>query len=207
MRVVAPLTALAIAATALAGCQSNPFKVTRSSCPAVAVPTYAGDTTLFAPGATADAANVDVVATITNLRDNCIDATETLASSVTYDVIARRTDTAGARQLVLPVFASVVQGGNLVVSKQIGSVVVDFAAGEARAIGRGAARTSIARSAMALPAAINTRIKRKRKAGDVDAATDPLADPEVKAALRAASFEVLVGFQLSDAALAYNVSK
>jgi hypothetical protein len=207
MRVVAPLLALALAATALAGCQTNPFQVTRSSCPAVAVPTYAGDTTLFGSGASPDAGNIDVVATITNVRENCVDATATLATSITYDVIARRTNTVGARQLALPVFASVVQGGNLLVSKQIGSVTVAFADGQARATGQGGARAAIARSAMALPDAITTRIKRKRKAGDADAATDPLADPEVKAAIRAASFEVLVGFQLSDTALAYNVSK
>ncbi|MEN9932376.1 MAG: hypothetical protein RIS17_949, partial [Pseudomonadota bacterium] len=40
-----------------------------------------------------------------------------------------------------------------------------------------------------------------------DAATDPMADPEVRAALRAASFEVLIGFQLDDRALAYNIAK
>jgi hypothetical protein len=34
-----------------------------------------------------------------------------------------------------------------------------------------------------------------------------MADPEVKAALRAASFEVLLGFQLDDRALAYNIAK
>jgi hypothetical protein len=34
-----------------------------------------------------------------------------------------------------------------------------------------------------------------------------MSDPQVRAAVRAASFEVLVGFQLDDAALAYNVGK
>ena len=34
-----------------------------------------------------------------------------------------------------------------------------------------------------------------------------LAPPQVRAAVRAASFEVLVGFQLDDASLAYNVGK
>ncbi|MEY2882903.1 MAG: hypothetical protein RL490_627, partial [Pseudomonadota bacterium] len=48
---------LALAATALAGCQRNPLVVKRSFCPAVAVPTYAGDTTLFRPGTPPDAAN------------------------------------------------------------------------------------------------------------------------------------------------------
>ena len=42
---------------------------------------------------------------------------------------------------------------------------------------------------------------------DPDAALDPLADPEVRAAVQAASFELLVGFQLSDEQLAYNATR
>jgi hypothetical protein len=198
---------LAVAATALAGCQRNPLIVKRSVCPAVAIPTYAGDTTLFAPGATPDAANIDVVATITNVRETCAPSGPALVASVTYDVIARRTSVAGARSVALPVFASVVQGGNLLVSKQIGSVSLDFADGQARAVGKGGARANVALSATALAPDIQAKINRKRKAGDLDAATDPLAEPEVRAALRAASFELLIGFQLSEAGLAYNVTK
>src|SRR3546814_8782478 len=42
------------AALALTACQRNPLKVTRNPCPAVAVPAYTGDVTLFStPGATA----------------------------------------------------------------------------------------------------------------------------------------------------------
>lgn len=198
---------LALAATALAGCQRNPLVVQRSICPAVAVPTYAGDTTLFAPGTAPDSANIDVVATITNVRETCSESADTLVSTITYDIVARRTSTAGARTLTLPVFASMVQGGNLLVSKQISAVSVEFADGQARAVGRGGARGNVARSATTLPSAIQAKINRKRKAGDIDAATDPLGEPEVRAALRAASFEVLIGFQLSEAALAYNVTK
>lgn len=201
------IAVIALAATALAGCQQNPLKVKRSACPAVAVPTYAGDVTLFKPGTTADAANLDVVATMTNVRETCIDSDTMLTTDVRYDVVARRTTTAGARTVTLPVFASVVQGGNLIVSKQIGAVDVAFADGQARATGQGGARSTVARSATALPDDIQVKINRKRKTGDLDAATDPLADPEVKAALRAASFEVLVGFQLSENQLGFNVTK
>jgi hypothetical protein len=128
-------------------------------------------------------------------------------SNITYDVIARRTATAGARRVTLPVFAAVVQGGNLIVSKQIGSVSLDFADGQARAVAMTSARGSVARSATTLPAEIQAKINRKRKTGDLDAATDPLSDPLVRAALRAASFEVLIGFQLTDQGLGYNVTK
>jgi hypothetical protein len=58
-----------------------------------------------------------------------------------------------------------------------------------------------------VPDEILRRINRERRPGELDAATDPMADPQVRAALRAASFEVLVGFQLDDRALAYNIAK
>lgn len=198
---------LVLAAAALAGCQQNPLSIKRSACPAVAVPTYAGDMTLFKPGTAPDAANLDVVATMTNVRDTCTETDALLSVDISYDVLARRTTTAGARTVVFPVFASVVQGGNLLVSKQTGSVAVSFADGQSRAVGRGTARGSVARSATVLPEDIQKKINRKRKAGDLDAATDPLADPLVKAAMRAASFEMLIGFQLNEAQLGYNVTK
>lgn len=198
----------AVAVLALSGCQKNLLLVKRSVCPATAVPYYAGDATLFAPGDTSgEARAIDVTATITDLRGDCIDTPETLTTAVNFKVTARRTNTAGARQVTLPFFATLVQGGNLIVSKQLGSVTLSFADGQGRAEGAGAANARVLRSAAALPAEIQARVTRKRKPGDIDAATDPMADPEVRAAVRAASFEILVGFQLDEAALTYNVTK
>ena len=190
----------------LAGCDRNPLIVKRSACPAVAVAAYTGDVTLFRPGAP-DAANLDAVAAITNLRDDCTETADQFVSRVTYDVVARRSDAGAARQLVLPVFAAVVQAGNVINAKQLSSVVINFAAGQDRAVATGTATAGVSRTAAAVPQAILDKINRKRRAGDTDAATDPMADPEVRAALRAASFEVLIGFQLDDRALAYNSAK
>jgi hypothetical protein len=201
------VVALVLATAVLSGCERNPLRIERSPCPAVAVPTYTGDMTLFKPGTAPDAANIDVVATITNVRDTCTETDALLTVDVSYDVLARRTTTAGARTVVFPVFASVVQGGNLLVSKQTGTVTVAFADGQARASGRGTARGSVARASTVLPEDIQKKINRKRKAGELDAATDPLADPLVKAAMRAASFEILIGFQLNENQLGYNVTK
>ncbi len=199
------LAALALLA-ALAGCQKNPLLVQRAICPAVAVPIYAGDVTLFR-GDGRDAGDQDAVATMTNVREHCTEGAETITVDITYDVVARRTAADGARALTLPVFASVVQGGNLIISKQIGAVAVDFGAGQLRATGHGGARASVARSAATLRPDVQARIDRKRKPGDLDAAVDPLSDPSIKQALRASTFEILVGFQLTDAQLAYNVTK
>lgn len=191
----------------VAGCQHNPLLVQRSACPAVAVPNFTGDTTLFRGDGTT-AADIDVVATMTNVRGTCTDAaSDRVGTTVSFDVVARRVDPAGARTVTLPFFASVVQGGNLLVSKQIGAVTVAFADGQARAQASGSARADVDRAATRLGDAIAKKVNRKRRPGDLDAATDPLADPEVKAAIRATTFEVLVGFQLSDDALAYNAAK
>ncbi len=199
--------AAAVAGLALlAGCQHSPLEVTRSVCPAVAVPNYTGDTTLFTGNDTA-ATDIDVVAAITNVRGICADSGPRLATNVSFDVVARRSTAAGARSVTFPIFASVVQGGNLLVSKQVGAVTVAFPAGQARATASGHAHAEVDRAATVLAPAIARKVNRQRKPGDLDAATDPLADPEVKAAVRAATFEVLVGFQLSDEALAYNAAK
>jgi hypothetical protein len=202
------LAAIALPALLLAGCERNPLVVRRSSCPAVAVAAYAGDITLFRAGSTLpDVANLDAVATITNVRDECAETTDQFVSRITYDIVARRSDAAQARQMILPVFAVVVQAGNIVNAKQISQVTVNFAAGQERAVAQGSAQAAVSRTAAAVPQAILDKINRKRRPGELDAATDPMADPEVRAALRAASFEVLLGFQLDDRALAYNVSK
>jgi hypothetical protein len=204
------LAAIAVPALLLAACERNPLVVRRSSCPAVAVAAYAGDITLFRPGTPAaapDMANLDAVATITNVREECAETSDQFVTRINYDVVARRTDVAQARQMVLPVFAVVVQAGNIVNAKQISNVAVNFAAGQERAVAQGTATAGVSRTAAAVPQAILEKINRKRRAGDFDAATDPMADPEVRAALRAASFEVLLGFQLDDRALAYNIAK
>ena len=194
-------------AAAVAGCQRNPLIVKRSPCPAVAVPTYLGDVTMFGAGGAADARNIDVVATITNVRDTCVEGESTLSTDITFDVVARRNEAGPARSVSLPVFATIVQGSNLVLSKQTVPVTINFAAGATRATASSGVRTDVARSQTQLPPELQARINRKRKPSDPDAAIDPLADPEVRAALRAASFEVLLGFQLDEAGLAYNVTK
>ena len=199
---------LVMSAVGLASCQSNPLLVQRSACPAVAVPYYAGDLTLFRAGDTQrDASAIDAVATITDVRGVCQEGAESLGTAISFNVTARRVDTPAARSMTLPFFTSVVQGGNLVVSKQQGQVTLNFAAGQARAEAPVSAQATVLRAAATLPAELQARLTRKRKATDLDASIDPLADPEVRAAVRATTFEVLVGFQLDDAALAYNITK
>ena len=50
-------------------------------------------------------------------------------------------------------------------------------------------------------------LTRPRKAGDADAAVDPLSDPAVRTAVADATFEHLVGFEMSQDQLKYNATR
>ena len=182
----------------------------RGVCPAVGIPDYTGDVTLFREGGKTSQ-DIDVVAAMTNVRTQCDDGgkngTGNVRAGVTFDVLARRTDTRGARQVILPYYVTVVRGGTAVVSKRVGQVAINFADGQERASTRGQGSATIDRAEATLPEEIRDRITRKRRAGEEDAAIDPLSEPEVKAAVARASFELLVGFQLDDSQLAYNVRR
>jgi len=179
----------------------------RTACPAVGIPDYTGDITTFrAPGSTT-LADLDVTATITNLRSTCDDGAERVYTEASFDVLARRADTRGARTVTLPYFSTVLRGGTAVVTKRVGEVTLQFADGQERAQARGSAGAFVNRADASLPADVRDQITRKRKPGDPDAALDPLADPAVKAAVQRASFELLVGFQLTEAQLRYNATR
>lgn len=198
----------------LAGCSTKGeldatggVSAVRSACPSVAVPAATGDVTLFDPAGSTDAAAIDVVGTLTNLRSTCSDAGDQIVTAITFDVLARRTRTEGARDVSLPYFAVIVRGGSAVVAKRVGTVAIHFAAGQARAQASGTASTQVTRAAATLPDDIRKQLTRKRKAGDEDAATDPLTQPTVRQAVLRASFEALVGFQLTDVQLRYNATR
>lgn len=199
----------------MAGCAKNDIDVSsgvgitsvRSACPAVAIPLHTGDISLFDPATSRDARALDVVATISNLTTQCDDSGDDVYQLANFDVQATRRDAGPARSVTLPYFSTVVQGGNVVVAKRLGQVEVTFAEGSVRGSGRGQASAFVNRAAATLPADVQERITRRRKAGDEDAAIDPLSVPEVRAAVQRASFELLVGFQLTDEQLQYNVRR
>lgn len=210
------LGSVALASILLAGCaKDNELDLssgvgitqTRSACPSVAVPLHTGDITLFDPADRRDSAAIDVVAAITKVTPSCNETGEKVYMLADFDVVATRRDAGPARTVVVPYFATVLQGGTVVVAKRVGNVTLSFADGQTRGTGRGQAAAYVDRAAATLPDDIREQITRKRKAGDVDAALDPLADPQVRAALQRATFELLVGFQLSQDQLEYNVRR
>jgi hypothetical protein len=177
-----------------------------TSCPAVGIPDYTGDVTLFS-GSGKTASDLDLTAAMTNLRSNCDDGGEKVYTTATFDVVARRADARGARTVTLPYFVTVLRAGSAVVSKRVGEVTLTFADGEERAMASGNAASYVDRSASSLPEDIREQITRRRRPGDPEAALDPLADPEVKAAIARTRFEMLLGFQLTEDQLAYNATR
>lgn len=181
--------------------------VRRSTCPQVGIPAGTGDITLFSPQGRTDAAAIDVVATITNLRANCTEDAAHVVSTATFDVVATRRDAGEARQVTLPYYNVIAQGGADVVAKKIGYVALNFPAGAVRAQTNAQATGRVARGAVVLPENIQRELTRERRPGDADAAIDPLADPVVRDAVAKATFEQLIGFQLTQDQLRYNATR
>lgn len=177
-----------------------------SICPSVGIPDYTGDVTTFRSD-DRSTASLDVSAAMTDLRATCNDTADQVYSEASFTVNARRTDTRGARTVTLPYFVTVLRGGGAVVSKRVGQVTLTFADGQDRAVGAGKVGSFITRADAVLPDDIRDKITKRRRAGDTEAALDPLADPEVKSAIARTRFEMLVGFQLTEDQLAYNVTR
>ncbi len=197
----------------LAGCarsgniEEGGIYTIRSACPQVAIPAATGDITLFDPAGSRSADAIDIEAAITNVRDFCQEAGQEVVSTATFDVVATRRDPSQPRQVILPFFDVVVQAGDRVVAKRVGGVALNFAAGSIRAQTSAQATARISRSAATLPENVRDILRRPRKAGDPGAAVDPLSDPAIRAAVATASFQHLVGFQLTAEQLRYNATR
>ncbi len=215
MKIVRLAAPLAVAA-ALAGCSRNGeisvdggvgIQATRTACPIVGVPANTGDITLFDPPASRDSAAIDVVANITNLRSQCSESGDDVVTTVTFDVQARRSRADAARSVTLPYFIAIVRGGTAVTAKRVADVTISFPAGQLRGQAQATVTSVIAKSAATLPQEVRDQLTKKRKAGEEDAAVDPLTAPGVRAAVARATFEALVGFQLTDDQLRYNTTR
>ena len=210
MKKLLPLVVLAL----LSACardgeidQTGGIAITRTACPAVAIPAQTGDITVFNPASSRDARAIDVTANITNLRMACGDQSEDVVAEASFTVEARRTNTVGARSVELPYFATVVRGGSVVVSKRVERITLTFADGQSRASATAKGGAVINRAAATLPADVRAKLTRKRRADDADASIDPLSAPDVRAAVQRASFELLIGFQLTTDQLQYNATR
>jgi len=209
-------TSALLALTLLAGCRhagdvtsedGGGIYAVRSNCPIAGIPTGTGDITLFNPQGSTDSAAIDVTAAITQLRAFCQESGSDVVSTVTFTVTGLRRDAGPARQVILQYFDVALRGGNTVAAKQLGAVALNFPAGSQHATGAARASVRVNRGAAALPENVRQILTRPRKAGEAEAAIDPLAEPGVRAAVANATFEHLVGFQLTRDQLKYNATR
>jgi hypothetical protein len=171
------------------------------------VPAGTGDITLFNPPGSTDASAIDVTASITDVRASCVDVGDDVVSTATFTVVALRRDAGPARQVVLPYFDVALQGGSKVAAKQIGQVLLSFPAGNVHASTRAQATVRVNRGVATLPANVREALTRPRKAGQAEAAVDPMSDPAIRTAVNNATFEHLLGFQLTQDQLRYNATR
>ena len=179
----------------------------RSACPIPGVPAGTGDITLFNPPGSTDSRAIDVTASISNLRATCDDSGTDVISTATFTVTALRRDAGPARQVAVPYFNVALEGGGRIAAKSLGQVVLNFPAGGLHAWAQGQATVRVNRAAATLPADVRRAITRERKPGDPQAAVDPLSDPAIRAAVAKATFEHLIGFQLTQDQIKYNATR
>lgn len=179
----------------------------RSACPIAGIPAGTGDITLFNPPGSTDASAIDVTAAISQVHASCQDAGNDVVSTATFTITALRRDAGAARQVVLPYFDVALQGGQNVAAKRVGQAVLTFAAGNLHAQTQVQATVRVNRAAATLPDNVRKILTRPRKAGEAEAAVDPLADPAIRTAVANATFEHLVGFQLTQDQLKYNATR
>ena len=205
-----------LAVTLLAGCRhagdltnenGGGVYAVRSACPIAGVPAATGDITLFNPAGSTDSRAIDVTAAVTDVRAVCQDSGNDVVSTATFTIVALRRDAGPARQVVLPYFNVVLQGGTAIAAKRIGQAVINFAPGDVHGWTRVQASVRVNRASATLPSNVREILTRPRKAGEAEAAMDPLADPAIREAVAKATFEHLVGFQLSDEQLRYNATR
>jgi len=179
----------------------------RSACPIAGVPAGTGDVTLFNPPNSTDSRAIDVTASISDVRATCQDVGNDVVSTITFTVTALRRDAGPARTVVLPYFNVALQGGGRVAAKRVGQAVLGFANGAQQSWTRVQATIRVNRAVATLPANVRQILTRPRRAGDPEAAIDPLSDPAVRTAVANATFEHMVGFQLTMDQLRYNATR
>jgi hypothetical protein len=137
----------------------------------------------------------------------CQDVGDDVISTATFTIVGLRRDAGPARQVILPYFNVALRGGQTIAAKQIGQAVLNFAAGDIHSYVRIQATVRVNRGAAALPANVREILTRPRKAGQAEAAVDPMSDPAVAKAVADATFEQLVGFQLTPGQIKYNATR
>ena len=198
---------VAVTASALlAGCASNPLEVRRTLCPATAVPQHAGSLTFFSPPSSRTADAVVASATIFGLENHCVESAPRVTNNLRFTIGAQRPNAAAAQTITVPYFVAVVKEGNQIVSKQVYEATLTFEPGSVRTEAVQTVQAAIDRAEalkLAGPDHDQDKKKKKRKRGEPVQPEDLFFDAKPKAS----GFEILVGFQLTDAQVYYNITQ
>jgi hypothetical protein len=174
----------------LAACGStNPLEVRRTSCPALSVPMHTGSLTRFDQAGRFDTQDVRLVASIAQLSDNCVENDNGVNTAVSFTINASRSAKGSAESVQLPYFITVVKDGETLIAKQVYGASLDFADG---------ALTGNVRQVVTVKTPEVPLPPKPQKNNEIDEFAPPP---------KPAVYEILVGFQLTDADVIYNISK
>lgn len=118
-------------ALSLSACSQNPFLVTTSNCPAVAVLSNTGYLTRF-EGEGRDADDVAFDATITGVQVDCDEGRDVLVE-LNFAIVARKGPAMREGSVTLPYFVVLMRDNNLITAKKIYESTLIFRAGSDRA--------------------------------------------------------------------------
>jgi hypothetical protein len=171
----------------LAACQTNPLLVVRTSCPAVAVVKNTGTLTRFS-GAARTQEQIEFTASISGINTSCVDSPKpnSVTTNASFEIVARRPNAKEPLSVTLPYFVVVMNEGTKLLAKEVYEVELNFAAGEERA----SVRSSLSADTPRLPP------PPKAPKGAADAPPPPRGQ-----------FEVLIGFQLNERDIVYNITR
>lgn len=121
------ITAIALTTAALlvSACSKNPFIVTRSNCPAVAVMAHTGTLTAF-DGDNQTQEAVMYQANIGNVQRGC-EQDEILKGTTTFTLSVRKGPGFKGGEITIPYFVALVRDNHLVTAKQVYETKIRFA--------------------------------------------------------------------------------
>ena len=117
------------------------------------------------------------------LRASCTEDATNVVSTASFDVVATRRDAGEARQVTLPYYNVIAKAAATSSPRRSAMSRSTSRPAGARPRPAGKRRAGSTESAAALPEDVRRELTRNRKAGDPDAAVDPLSDPKIRDAV------------------------
>jgi len=117
---------LGVLAFVLASCNSNPFIVEISDCPAVAFVKYANTATTFADGTEKTIDDVSYRVHLADLQVNCEDEGEGVRTAISFTINGEKGPKAGADAIDVSYFVAVLREGDQLVGKRIYDTNIQF---------------------------------------------------------------------------------